>query len=185
MTDEIERDRMAENDLARRRRVNQLGYAIGTAIHETVTVMKELRDAFGVQTSEAVRMGLASIVDHDMRKAAECLLEASLTEVIGMPHPSSPALEQLIDRLFAEFVKENAVPAAHAPAMECLVTLRAGGTLKGILSKTPEGVYRVMTPTSDRQHLVEHFFDLDDVQMVSLERTVTATAPSPRIIPAS
>lgn len=183
MTDDIERDRMAENDLARRRRVNQLGYAVGTAIHEAVTVMKELRDVFDVQTPEAIRMGIASIVDQDMRKAAESLLEASLTEVMGMPHPAQ-ALEQLIDRLFAESAKEHAAPAGHAPALECFVTLTNGGTLKGVLSKAPEGVYRLMTP-SDAGHFVEHFFDLLEISVVTLERTVTKAAPAPRIWPAS
>lgn len=190
MTDEIERDRMAENDLARRRRVNQLGYAVGTAIHEAVTVMKELRDVFDVQTSEAVRMGIASIVDHDMRKAAESLLEATLTEVMGMPHPAQ-AIEQLIARLFAESAKENGSPDGQAPALSCFITLTNGGTLRGVLSKTPEGIYRLMTPVavpagshSSDSHFVEHFFDLLEISVVTLERTVTKTAAAPRIWPA-
>jgi hypothetical protein len=178
MTDEIERNRMTENDLARRRRVGALTQQIGMGLAAVVDSVRLLREDLEMPSDEALRLGIGTLVHPEMREAASALLDDSVTGGrFRLP------IEAVIDRLFAEAARENQAAPGQAPAMECLVTLSAGGTLQGTLSVTPDRLYRMLTPSEPGMFL-EHFFDAGEVTMVSLKRKVTATIV-PRIFPAS
>lgn len=197
MTDDNERDRMAENELARRRRVNQLGAEVADLFVRMQAAMLEFKNDLQVAPLDALEIAAGCITDPEIRKVVDRLVvayrDASREPTVGafeFPAPLPLPIEQLITRLFAESAKENGSPDGQAPALACFVTLTNGGTLKGALSKTPEGIYRLMTPTSDPaasrggdSHFVEHFFDLLEISVVTLERTVTKTAAAPRIWP--
>lgn len=199
MTDETERDHMAENELARRRRANQLGTEVAEMFVRMNAITLEFKNELQMTALDGMQIAAGFIADPELRKVVDRIvagyrdaLDASARTVcpeFRFPDPPPLALEVLITRLFAEAAKENGSPDGQAPALACFVTLTNGGTLKGVLSKTPEGIYRLMTSTDGAgggaTHFVEHFFDLLEISVVTLERTVTRTAPGPRIWPAS
>jgi hypothetical protein len=92
----------------------------------------------------------------------------------------------LIERLFAEAPKMPSRPgeATQAPAVECIVTMPSGGSLQGVLSLTPDGLCRMMSPGIDEKGakiMVEHFFQKHDITVISVKRDVV---PVPRLWPA-
>jgi hypothetical protein len=78
----------------------------------------------------------------------------------------------LIDRLLDEAPK---VSDADAPAIECAVMLGSGAVIQGALSRTQEGMLRMMSRQGDE--LVEQFFDYHNVAVVAVRRAVTRTGP--------
>lgn len=92
--------------------------------------------------------------------------------------------KQMIQRLFDE--SKDSTPG-QSPAIECHVTLASGGQISGALSVTGSDAddgttLRMLTAARDERNmpvLIEHFFDFDQVLIVSVRREVTAT---PRIV---
>jgi hypothetical protein len=91
-------------------------------------------------------------------------------------------LSMVIDRLLAEApplldASGNPVPG-QTPALECVVMFTCGQTIRGSLSRTPEGSLRMMSPGSDngRSVLVEQFFDDSAVASVGLVREIKTDA---------
>lgn len=81
-------------------------------------------------------------------------------------------MRRLIDRLLDEAPK---VGADDAPAIECGLMLGSGAVIQGALSRTQEGMLRMMSRQGDE--LVEQFFDYHSVAVVALRRAVTRTGP--------
>jgi hypothetical protein len=90
-------------------------------------------------------------------------------------------MKATIDRLFAEAPKladASGKPRNdQAPALECQLTLKAGLTLAGSLSTTPEGGLRLLSMNVNRETkepvAIETFFDFSDVACISVARKVT------------
>lgn len=96
----------------------------------------------------------------------------------------TPVMACVVDRLFAE--SETLTDAAgnplenQTPALDCVVMLRGmTSSIRGALSTTPEGAYRMMTPHEEgRQRvLIEQFFDPKDMVLIGLIREVRTSAP--------
>ncbi len=92
----------------------------------------------------------------------------------------SHSLTLVINRLLAESSTTSTSPLPpQAPAVECVVMLRGTGhPIRGVLSRTPEGFLRMMSPEQDEQRrpfFVEQFFDDADVVAIALRRDITAT----------
>jgi hypothetical protein len=106
------------------------------------------------------------------------------------PSLGRTAMERVIDRLFAEAPKlegSNGKPVdGQAPALECFIVLRTGPTISGVLSQTPEGLLRMLSPTEItdpktkrlRTVFAEQFFHVSDVLTVVLQREVTGSMGS-------
>jgi len=98
-------------------------------------------------------------------------------------------MRQVIDRLFAEAPKLDGggkADPAQAPAIEVHILLRSGAPIQfsGVLSTTPEGTLRLMTPTKNgdgKPCMIEQFLDYADVTSVAVVRDVKMTEGS-RII---
>lgn len=124
--------------------------------------------------------------------------DSDIADLVDRRVPNTGALitpmELVLARLFAEAPKledasGNSV-AGQAPALQCHIVLRPGVTLQGVLSQTPEGMLRMLTPTQipdptggrngARTVLAEQFFHVSDVVAVAIERPVTAS-PGSRI----
>lgn len=93
-------------------------------------------------------------------------------------------MQKLVERLFAEAPKMtdgagNPDPT-QAPALQCHVMLKAGGSMQGALSVTPEGTLRMlaMNKVDNRPVMVEHFFDYEQIADVAIFREVKATEGS-------
>lgn len=144
-------------------------------------------------------------------KAALPMMQADLTEQVSGAHPDlmgpimqglfgnmmmmpprmEPAewnsgMRKLIDRLLAEApARTSSDGTPQTPAIEAHVTLRSTGmACMGALSKTPEGMLRLLQPNKvdtdergngGRDVLVEHFFAYDDVVDIALIREITPT----------
>lgn len=103
--------------------------------------------------------------------------------------PDAVRTKRLLDRLFAEAPK---LPGREdqAPALECSVMLKAGGSMQGSLSTTPEGGLRLLAVNEIKKPgqpptpiAVEHFFDYEQVADVAVFREMTTSAnPESRII---
>lgn len=104
-------------------------------------------------------------------------------------------MRRLIERLFAEAPKLNDASGSpvegQAPALECSIVLRTlPMQLTGSLSRTPEGILRLLSPTeiqdpqTKRQKMVlaEQFFELEDVVTIVLQRDISMSANERRII---
>jgi hypothetical protein len=100
-------------------------------------------------------------------------------------------MRRVVERLFREAALERTdrfsigtpVPAAEqAAALECMVMFPSGQSIRGSLSKTPEGGLRMLSVSQDNGQsvLVEQFFDYSAVAAVALVRPV-AVAPSTRV----
>jgi hypothetical protein len=101
--------------------------------------------------------------------------------VAGGALVASP-LSPVIDRLLAEAAplldaSGNPVPG-QTPALECMVMFTSGHTIRGALSRTPEGILRMLSPGMEngRGVLVEQFFDDDAVSSVALVREIKTDA---------
>lgn len=92
----------------------------------------------------------------------------------------SSHMQRVIDRLLEE---------AKAPAIECAVTLSGGTvTIHGSLSLDSERGLRMLSPDPTATNpgrpraggevpMMEHFFHIDNVMVVSVRRTVTVESP--------
>jgi hypothetical protein len=91
-------------------------------------------------------------------------------------------MTRVIDRLLAEappLLDANGAPVPdQAPALDCVVMFSFGQTIRGSLSRTPEGALRMMSPGTDngRGVLVEQFFDDSVVASVALVREIKTDA---------
>ncbi len=97
--------------------------------------------------------------------------------------PPTTRTREVLRRLFDQAPKLEGAPD-QAPAFEAHVLLRgAPMQFSGILSTTPEGGLRLMTPTKEngKPIMIEQFFDYSDVTSVAVVREVTASTGS-RII---
>jgi len=99
------------------------------------------------------------------------------------------AMYRLIDRLFRDEAPAltdaaGALVPNQTPAIECMVLFQSGGAIRGSLSRTPEGMLRMLSPGQEgnQQVLVEQFFDYDAIAAVSLIRRINAT-PGRIIVP--
>jgi hypothetical protein len=96
-------------------------------------------------------------------------------------------MKRVIARLFAEAPKMTdgkGVPdPTQAPALTCNVMLKAGGSVQGSLSVTPEGTLRLMSPNviGQKPVMVEHFFDYEQVADIAIFREVK-TSEGSRIV---
>lgn len=94
--------------------------------------------------------------------------------------PSTIRMRETLRRLFSEAPKlEGAVD--QAPALDVHILLRSGAPIQfsGVLSTTPEGALRLLTPVDN--NFIEQFFDYSDVTSVAIVREVKKTEGS-RII---
>jgi len=59
-------------------------------------------------------------------------------------------------------------------AIDCVIMFSSGATIRGALSRTPEGTLRMMSPAKegDRTVLVEQFFGYEAVTAISIVREV-------------
>lgn len=92
-------------------------------------------------------------------------------------------MREVIARLFSEAPRlDGAVD--QAPALEVHILLRSGAPIQfsGVLSTTPEGGLRLLTPAPGGQ-MVESFFDYSDVTSVAVVRKITGTEASRIISP--
>lgn len=98
--------------------------------------------------------------------------------------PPVPLMTRVVERLFAE--SETLTDAAgnplenQTPALDCVVMLRGmPSSIRGALSTTPEGAYRMMTPHEDgrQRALIEQFFAPQDMVLIGLIREVRTSAP--------
>lgn len=108
-----------------------------------------------------------------------------------------------IERLFADsprMMLPNGQPdPSQAPALQCHVVLNASvPPIEGVLSTTPEGGLRLMTPMEvdapkdpnahprmpppKKMVMLEQFFDYGDVVAICVQRDITATPSSSSII---
>lgn len=87
-------------------------------------------------------------------------------------------MKRVIDRLFSDAPKmtdgAGKPDPTQAPALQCHVMLKAGGSIQGALSVTPEGTLRMMAPNQIGQKpvMVEHFFDYEQVADIAIFREV-------------
>jgi hypothetical protein len=99
--------------------------------------------------------------------------------------PDGLRMKAVIERLFASQAK---VADNDTPALECFVVLKAGQSLEGALSVTPEGTLRLLAMNQRRgprgevgpMVAVEHFFDYEQVADIAVVREITADE-GPRI----
>jgi hypothetical protein len=105
-------------------------------------------------------------------------------------NPDTVRMRKVITRLFAENTPPTVDGAGkpdetQAPAMDVHILLRSASIqFSGILSTTPEGTLKLLTPVAQQGQppvMIEQFFDYADVVSVALVREVKAT-PSSRII---
>lgn len=92
---------------------------------------------------------------------------------IGTDSPSARKMRRLIDRLLEQAPK---ISPGDAPALECTVIV-GNAVLQGVMSKTPDGMLRMLSQGPDRTMMMEQFFDPHDVVLIGVPRLVTATAP--------
>ena len=109
------------------------------------------------------------------------------TEIISdEATPSTPVFYQgarSVERAIRRLLAEAPAPIpGQTPAIECGVMFAGGGALEGVLSETPYGGLRMMSPNRDQQAgrtargdvpMVEQFFSYDDVIVVAIRRTIT------------
>lgn len=86
-------------------------------------------------------------------------------------------MRKLIDRLFSEAPKlenpDGTAVQGQAPALpEVAVHLASGHEMQGVLSMTPEGVFKMMSIASQGHHriMLEQFFGIEDIDCVGLVR---------------
>lgn len=93
---------------------------------------------------------------------------------------SAARMRRMIDRLFAE-APRLAGADSQAPALECSIVLRAGASMMGALSTTPEGTLRLLSPNEmkGKQVMVEHFFDYGEVADIAIIRDVSSRITRP------
>jgi hypothetical protein len=100
--------------------------------------------------------------------------------------PAASVMRETVERLFAEAPKltntDGSPQDGQAPAMECMVMMRSGAVISGVMSVTKDGALRMLTQGTRNSNgsrqvpiLVEQFFDFSDVMMVAVERQVTAS----------
>ena len=100
-------------------------------------------------------------------------------------------LTTVINRLLAEsppMTDASGTPVpGQTPAIECVVMLRGSGQpVRGVLSRTSEGLLRMMSPEQDEQRrrfFVEQFFDDADVVAIALRRDINIDVKGRVIIP--
>jgi len=152
--------------------------AVGDAYAELLTQGMTQQQVITSAMQEVV-----SVIGHD----AMYHFEGMLTEISF--NYVSTAMRRLIDRLFRDEAQVltdaagNPVPN-QTPAIECMVLFQSGGAIRGALSRTPEGMLRMLSPGQEgnQQVLVEQFFDYDAIAAVSLIRRINAT-PGRIIVP--
>jgi len=116
-------------------------------------------------------------------------LQRSIRALAEEPGLRKSKMEKLIDRLFADAPKlehaDGRPVEDQAPAIECYVILRTLQVpINGVLSKTPEGCLRLMTPTEvldsetkrTKRVFAEQFFEIEDVVTIALRRDITAAS---------
>ncbi len=123
--------------------------------------------------------------DADLVNLCTAFLAVDADMVRCAEDPATIRMREVISRLFNEAPKLEGA-ADQAPALEVHILLRSGAPIQfsGILSTTPEGSLRLMTPTKDgngKMCMIEQFFDYSDVTSVALVREAKATEGS-RII---
>lgn len=104
-------------------------------------------------------------------------------------HKTGPRpLELVLERLFNEAPKltdaKGQAVDGQAPALECAIMLTSGATMQGVLSRTPEGTLRMMSPIEvkdprsgrPKSAFAEQFFMIDDVITIALQRDIAADA---------
>lgn len=130
-------------------------------------------------------------VHNGLPEAPMCLTETLLPLFADLTQQHGKSrMERLIDRLLAEAPKltdaDGNVVGNQSPAIECLVMVSAGAQTRGALSKTPEGVYKVLSPgqEADRPVMIEQFFAPDSIVAITLIRKITVQRPS-IILPSS
>lgn len=128
----------------------------------------------------------------DLRNLAESFLALDDDAIRMAESPSTIRMRRLIGRLFAEAPKletpGKGADTDQAPAVEVNVILRGlMQPLSGVLSKTPEGTLKLLTPippdrTPGKVIMIEQFFDYADVTSVAVQRELSVSAPSSIIV---
>jgi hypothetical protein len=132
-----------------------------------------------------------AVIDPQLLNLATCFLglDAGLPRLTENGHVRR--MKDVIGRLFGEAPKmtnpDGSVDASQAPAMDVHILLRgAPMQFSGILSTTPEGTLKLLTPVpaqgANKPCMIEQFFDYSDVASVALVREVKASAVGSRII---
>ncbi len=107
-------------------------------------------------------------------------MTASLREIAEARNNGSAGwrMALLLERLFAEapqLTDARGVPElGQAPALECHIRFRGGDAgATGVLSRTGDGMLRMLCQAqqeSGRPMMIEHFFDYDEIAVVSVFR---------------
>lgn len=188
-----------ENELARRRKVTEIATDVA---EQVIAMMNRLGDfkEFEINELEALRL-TAERISNPMIRAKfhntinlfsnghTCRPDFAGDVAVSFDLNRTP-MDDRLDILFAEAPKLPARPgdSDQAPALECLVTLPSGSGLQGVLSRTPEGLLKMMSQAADasgRQFLVEHFFAVHEISAITVRRDVKVTAPSPIVLSSS
>lgn len=178
-------------ETARNARAMQLATDIGDLARDIVARLEEL--AGDVDLSGPEIHGL--LLDQHSEFPAWDIIYASWATMFpaaAMAKNDGP-FGRLIDRLFREAPKlEDASGkpvSGQSPALpDVQITFKSGQRMPGVLSITPEGTLRLGTPARDpdtsQPILVESFFDISDIEMLSLPRKMPRVGGS-LIIPGS
>lgn len=160
-----------------------------------------LLDARAAQATNGVDGVIAAMAGHFTRHMNPVILEPKPTDnPVDFPERESSEIlvdntgtyeairmKAVIARLFAEGPKlenpDGTPRDDQAPALECVIVLKAGQQINGALSVTPEGTLRLLAANQVQRAkggpaelvMVEHFFDYEQVADIAVLRKVSAT----------
>lgn len=193
MSDENE---IPATEHARRRRVASCTEDLADFIKDARDRIRELTADLDVPMRDVIQM-LPDEVKVEVAALAAHYFPTAPEPDPTLPPPLDPwhrhGLVGVIHRLFDEAPKLAAGEGRpeQSPAFECHVVLKAGVTMAGALSTTPEGTLRLLSmnqvkgPRGPEMVMIEHFFEWDQVADIAVQRDVKAHArepEAPRII---
>jgi hypothetical protein len=95
-----------------------------------------------------------------------------------------PLIYDTIQRLFRE--QPSPLGDDQAPSLECAVMFHGGFSIQGVLSETPDGGLRMLSPSPNPNDarpqrgkviMTESFFDYSDIVSVGVRREIEVTLP--------
>jgi hypothetical protein len=172
---------------------------------DTTALLRQLIADFSAlgQTTQRI---LACGLDRDMlmeqlvpamRASGENLSDEArefFSDLAGVSGLSPQAQMRPVEASLRRALAEATSPLPdQTPAIECAVMFFGGASIMGVLSETPEGGLRMLSPNPDPNArracaagevaMTEQFFGYDDVLMFGVTRIISMQAP--RIVTAS
>lgn len=173
----------------KKKRVLQLAEDTADLFKDLIDRLVEMSIELDVSAADILTLVQEHVPETEVeRRIMLWLVWKTLFPVAALKAGDEP-MQQLLGRLFAEAPKltdgkGHEVPG-QAPALPfCQVTLKSGAQLQGVLSTTPEGLYKVGIPGTmpagrgEKAVLVENFFDLSDVALLSVPRDLETKVAS-------